>query len=231
MSATAKDFASSLPRMGEERTGGLALILGSIGGIVTMALHPTGHDLLAPGAFDSVARLNVAVHALAIASLPVSFFGALALARRVATPDRLSIGALVVFGYAAVAALIAAATSGFVAPAFARGMLDASATVKERTHALLDYNAELNQAFAKIFTVGSSAAIALWSIAILRTRALASGIGLYGLLLGPAAIVGIVSGHLRLNVHGMGLVMFGQAIWFILVGILLCRGGERGPIP
>ena len=216
--------------MSEERAGGLALILGSIGGMVTMALHPTGHDLFAPGAFDSVARLNVAVHALAIASLPVSFFGALALARRVATPDRLSIGALVVYGYAAVAVLVAAAASGFVTPVLARGMLDASETAKERAHALLDYNFELNQAFAKVFTVGSSAAIALWSIAILRTRALASGLGVYGLVLGSAAIAGILSGHLRLDVHGMGIVVLGQAIWFVAVGILLCRGG-RGPIP
>ena len=214
--------------MTEERSGGIALILGSIGGIVTMALHPTGHDLLAPGAFDSVSRLNVGVHALAIASIPVSFFGALALARRVATPDRLSIGALVVYGYAAVAVLVAAAASGFVAPSLARGMLDASETARERAHALLDYNADLNQAFAKVFTFGSSAAIGLWSIAILRTRALASGIGVYGLVLGPGTIVALLSGHLKLNVHGMGLAMLGQAIWFVAVGILLLRGGARG---
>ena len=207
------------------------MILGSVGGIVTMALHPTGHDLLASGAFDSVARLNVAVHALAIASVPATFFGALALSRRVATPDRLSIGALVVYGYAAVAVLIAAAASGFVAPAVGREMMGASGTAKEFLHAQLDYNHELNQAFAKVFTIGSSGAIALWSIAILRTRALAGWLGLYGLVIGTATIVALVSGHLRLNVHGMGLVVLGQAIWFVAVGVLLCRGGARGATP
>ena len=34
-------------------------------------------------------------------------------------------------------------------------------------------------------------------------------------------VIAICSGHLRLNVHGMGIVVFSQAIWFIVVGTQL----------
>jgi hypothetical protein len=36
-----------------------------------------------------------------------------------------------------------------------------------------------------------------------------------------------VSGHLRLDVHGFGLVVLGQAVWFITVGTLLWRLKEE----
>src|SRR5262245_39929622 len=73
--------AAPVPRMKSDRAGGLALIAGAIGFIVTMGLHPTAHDLLAPGAFEHAARVNVVAHALAIASMAVAFVGALALTR------------------------------------------------------------------------------------------------------------------------------------------------------
>jgi hypothetical protein len=41
--------------------------------------------------------------------------------------------------------------------------------------------------------------------------------------LGPLTVIALLSGHLRLNVHGFGLVVLGQAIWFVTVGVLLCR--------
>jgi hypothetical protein len=36
----------------------------------------------------------------------------------------------------------------------------------------------------------------------------------------------LVSGHLKLDVHGMGIVMFSQAVWFILVGVSMMRRTE-----
>ena len=68
--------------MKDGRIGGVALVAGALGFLVTMALHPTGHDLVEPGAFERGALLAGWVHALAIASLPISFLGLSALARR-----------------------------------------------------------------------------------------------------------------------------------------------------
>lgn len=212
--------------MKDDCMGGIALIAGAIGGIVTMALHPTGHHLSAPGELEPMARLSALVHALAIASTPVSFLGALALARRLTSPDRLALAALVVYGYALVAVMTAAVAGGFVAPRLVREILDATPPERDTWHAVLDYNTRINQAFAKVFTVGSSVAIVLWSASIVRSRALAIGVGIYGFVLGPAIMVALLSGHLRLDVHGMGAVILGQAVWFIIVGVLLCRRGE-----
>jgi hypothetical protein len=208
--------------MTDDRKGGIALIAGALGGVVTMSLHPTAHQLLVPGQFAAVAWLGAAVHTLAIASMPVSFLGALALSQRLASPDRVGVAALVIYGFALVAGVTAAAVSGYVAPALVREMLNASPSGHDSWQMLFDYNGRINQAFARILAVGSSAAIVLWSAAILRNRALARGIAVYGVILGTITILAVMSGLVRLDVHGFGLIVFTQSIWFIIVGALMC---------
>ena len=36
----------------------------------------------------------------------------------------------------------------------------------------------------------------------------------------------MITGGLSLDVHGFGLIVFGQAIWFVVVGISLWRSEE-----
>jgi hypothetical protein len=209
--------------MTDDRKGGIAMIAGAIAGVVTMSLHPTGHQLLAPGRFAAVALLGAAVHTLAIASMPVSFLGALALSRRLMALDRLSVAALVVYGFALAAGMMAAAVSGYVAPGLAREMINASPPGSDSWQLLFNYNGRLNQGFARILAVASSGAIMLWSAAMLKHRPFARGIGVYGLVIGLVTILAVMSGSLVLDVHGFGLVVFTQAIWFIIVGALMCR--------
>src|SRR5205807_3707093 len=102
--------------------------------------------------------LNAAVHALAIALLPVSLLGALALSRRLASSDRLSIAALVVYGFGLIAAMAAAALSGFVIPALIRAVAD-DPSVGDTARPAVRMAYLLNQAFARILVVASSAAI------------------------------------------------------------------------
>jgi hypothetical protein len=212
--------------MTDNRMGGLALILGSLAGIVTMVFHPTGHDFFAPGQFDSATRLGIAVHSLALASLPVSFLGALALSRRVWPRDRLAIAALVIFGFAVVAAMGAAVASGLVAPAVARQMVRA-AQPEEAWRAVFHYTGHLNQGFVQVFVAASSVAIVLWSVSMVRSGAFARGVGYYGMVSGALILLALFSGRLRLNVHGFGLVFLVQAIWFISAGALLWRLKEE----
>jgi hypothetical protein len=72
---TSSGFIFTLRLMTDNRFSGLALIVGSVGSIITMVFHPTGHDVVAPGRFESMAQLTVAVHALALVSMPVLFSG------------------------------------------------------------------------------------------------------------------------------------------------------------
>ena len=212
--------------MTDDRKSGIALITGMAGTIITMALHPTGHDL-ASGHAASMMQLNVAVHTLALVCVPILFLGALGLTQRLASPNRLALSGLVLFGFAEVAVMIAASASGLIAPGLFHHMSEAGPAAADAWRAVLALNGHLNQAFALIFTVASSVAIVLWSAAILKTSTFARALGIYGCILAPLTILGVLSGHIRLNVHGFGLVVLGQAIWFVTAGVLLCRQDSR----
>ena len=207
--------------MKDNRLGGIALIIGAVSGMITMTLHPVaGAHPITPEQFEKIARLMVGVHVLAIAGIPFSFLGALALTRRLDSPGRIAMTGLVIYGLGLVAVMIAPAMSGLVGTEIIRKMI---AHAGEQWHALMEYNYLINQAFAKIFVVASCGAIALWSFMMLKNRALPLALGLYGLLLAPVLLIAMVAGRLALDVHGFGLIIFGQAIWFIVGGVLLCR--------
>ena len=209
--------------MTDDRKSGIALITGMAGTIITMAFHPTGNDLVAPGKFNDVARIGLAVHALALICLPIIFLGCLGLYKRFAGPDRISLAALVMYGFAAVAVMNAATLSGLVAPGLARHMLSGESGSRDMWSAAFHLSGDLNQAFAIVFVVASSTAILLWSIAMLSPSTFSRALGIYGCFLAPLTLVAVLSGHVRLNVHGFGMVVVGQAIWFISAGVLLCR--------
>jgi len=209
--------------MTDNRKSGWALIVGAAAGIVTMALHPTAHDFAAPGQFDAVAQLNVAVHTLAMLSVPVSFLGAIGLYRLVERPSRLGLSGLVLYGFASVAVVNAAAFSGLVAPAALRQAAAASGSEADIWNAAVHLTGTLNQAFARIFVVASSAAILLWSIAMLRPPKVAPMLGAYGVLIGPLTALAVLSGHVRLNVHGFGMIVLAQSVWFFVAAALLWR--------
>jgi hypothetical protein len=212
--------------MKDNRLGGIALILGAVSGMITMSLHPVaGAHPITPAQFEKIAMLMVGVHVLAIAGVPFSFLGALALTRRLDSPGRMALVGLVIYSLGLVAVMIAPAMSGLVGTEVIRHMI-ARGAGSEQWRTLMEYNFLINQAFAKIFVVASCSAVALWSLTIVKSRTLPIAIGIYGLLLGPVIVIAVISGGLSLDVHGFGLVIFGQAIWFIVVGVRLLRSKE-----
>ena len=209
--------------MKDNQLGGVALVLGAVSGMITMSLHPVaGAHPITPEQFEKLATLMVGVHVLAIAGVPFSFLGALALTRRLDSPGRVAIAGLVIYGLGLVAIVIAPAMSGLVGTEIIRKMI-ASAPANEQWRTLMQYNFMINQAFARIFVAASCAALVFWSLMIVKTRVLSVVTGIYGLLLGPAVVIAMITGGLSLDVHGFGLIVFGQAIWFVVVGISLCR--------
>ncbi|HEX9425696.1 MAG TPA: hypothetical protein VF899_20840 [Pyrinomonadaceae bacterium] len=63
--------------MHDFQKGGLALIIGTVSGFITMAFHPTSHDLLAPERFPTAEYRVIATHSLALIGLPFLFLGRL----------------------------------------------------------------------------------------------------------------------------------------------------------
>jgi hypothetical protein len=213
--------------MTNERVSGRALIAGSAGLIITMSLRPTGRDLLAPGQLEAMARLGVAVHALALMCMPVLFLGALGLSQHLGVEERFSLGALITYGFALVAGMSAAVFSGLVAPGLARNSVAGESSSAEAWRTLFLYNGALNQGFAVVLVVASSLAIVLWSVSILRVAALARGVAIYGCIFGPVTVIAVLSGQLSLGVPGFGMLVLGQAVWFITVGLLLSQVEPR----
>jgi hypothetical protein len=207
--------------MADDRKSGIALIAGSLGGILTMVIHPTGAGAMSAEQTSHLAIVSAAAHSLAIASVIVVFLGACGLARTIAAPDRLAFAGLVTYGFACVSVLIAATVSGFIVPDILRHMVRDVPANAPLWKIVVDAIFQINQAFARIYSVAASLAVILWSISALRNGGLGRGVAIYGCLIAPIIILGIAIGHLRLDVHGMAVVALGQAIWFILAGIQL----------
>ena len=219
MNARVCDYIDS---MTDNRKSGIALIAGSIGGIVTMAIHPTANGLLTAAQVDRLVIASGIAHGLAILSVLVLFLGACGLARGIAAADRVSFAGIVTFGFACVAVFLAATVSGFVLPAIMKHMAQDASGNTRLWQIVIDGIFQINQAMARIYSVFASVAVILWSASVLRNRGLSRGVAIYGCIISGLIIVGIGVGHLRVNVHGMAAVWLGQAIWFIIAGYEMC---------
>ena len=208
--------------MTDDRKAGIALIAGSLGGILTMAIHPTGTASLSADQVAHLAIVSGAAHSLAMVSVLLLFLGACGLARRLAAADRIAFAAIVTYGFACVAIMIAAAVSGFIVPDILKHMVRDVSDAARQWQIVITAIFQINQAFARISSVAASIAMILWSISALRNGGLGRGVAIYGCVIAPLIILGIAIGHLRLDVHGMAAVMLGQAIWFIVAGWQLC---------
>jgi hypothetical protein len=208
--------------MSRDAVSGAALVLGAVAGMVTMALHPAGlgHEGTTEQ-LEALLRLNVVAHGLGILSIALTFFGTLGLARRLDDGPGFAVAGLVAFGFAAFAATCAAVASGLIAPALHEQLADATDAERAAVGVVSDSSWFFNQAFARLHVVASSAAIGLWSLVILRGGALPRWLGIYGGILGPVAILALLTGNLPLNVHGFGLVVLSQAVWLVGAGARL----------
>lgn len=212
--------------MRDERLGGWALIVGSAMGLVTMAFHPTGAEMLRD--FDGRATTNIAAHALAMLAVPVAMFGAMALARRLDPGAGLARLALTFYGFGQVAVLLAAIASGLVATAMVSDILAGVGAEAESARQLLRYTSTLNHAFATVFVAASSIAIAFWSLVMLGARDFPRWVAWLGLAVGVALVAITLLGRLRLDVHHFGLVVLAQSVWLVASGVCLVRAREGG---
>lgn len=210
-------------RMTDNRLSGLALITGTVGSIITMALHPTGH--IAAADIEPMIRMLIAVHALALACVPLLFIGAMGLSQQLASSGRLAVTGLVLYTFALVAVMNAAVADGLVTPSVLRQIVASagSPAAIDGWRMMSHYNFYVNQAYAQVFVAASAVAILLWSISIWRGRELTRNLGIYGCILAPVTLLALFSGRLKLDAHGFGMVVFSQAVWFIIAGTLLMR--------
>jgi heme A synthase len=221
--------------MTDDRKSGIAFIAGSLGGIVTMAIHPTAGGALSPDQVEHLATMSGIAHSIALVSFFLLFLGALGLTRHLAAreapgnPDRLALAALAAYAFAAAALMIATSVSGFVIPGIMRHMMRDAAANTPQWNLVIDAVFQFNQAFARIYSIAASLAILLWSISALRNGGLGRGISIYGCIIAPLLSILIAVGHLRLNVHGMAIVVLAHAIWLVVAALELIRHSDPHP--
>jgi hypothetical protein len=209
--------------MTDNRKAGIALIAGSIGAMVTMAIHPIGGGNLTADQVMRLENLSGVAHSLGMISVLILFLGACGLTRRIAGADRLAFSGLVVEAFAVIAVLIAAAVSGFIVPGIMRQMVRDSAAAAPQWRIAIASIFQINQAFSRIYSVAASAAIVLWSVSSLRNGGLSRFVGIYGCVVAPLVAALVIVGHLRMNVHGFAAVVLSQAIWYVVAGVEMCR--------
>jgi hypothetical protein len=210
--------------MTDTRKAGLALVAGTLGGLVTMAVHPTSHS-------SNLAIVSGAAHSLALVSVLVLFLGTFGLTRLLNGADRLAFCALVVFGFAVVAVLNAGAVSGFIVPGILRLMERADPSAEPQWRIAVASVFQINQAFSRIYSIATATAIVFWSIAAMRRGGLPGLISIYGCVVSPIVALFVIVGHLRMDVHGFGVVVISQAIWFFAVGVTMLRGQRSSSSP
>jgi hypothetical protein len=209
--------------MTDTQKGGVALIAGALGGLVTMFTHPVAQDMFVPGRFARVETIDAISHSIALASFGALILGAICLYRRLDAPDHLALAGLVFYCIGVTAGIMATVLSGFVAPQVGRAILQPDSVQHDLWQVLLRYTFVLNQAFSLIHVFASWLAIFLWSCAVLRGRQLAPSLALYGLAVGSLILLLVASGHLPLHLHGFMIVVLAQGIWYVMAGTALYR--------
>jgi hypothetical protein len=194
----------------------LAVLVGSLAVLGVMALHPTGADVLADhSGTGRVVALARAVHAVAIGAVALLLVGMAALSWRLRAQVELSATAFVCFALASFAVLCAAVMSGLVSPALLDHLPPDGTALRDVAMQQLHYTGLLNQAFAKVYVGLAGAAFVLWALAMRRDAAFPRVLVWYSIVAGALPVIGVMVGHLRLNVTGFGLVMLLHTTWMM----------------
>ena len=206
-----------------DRPAGTALIGGTLAGVLTMALHPTGHALVQD--FQRVALVNRTVHGLAIAGTIATVFGLVGLNRQLDARRALSNAALVAYAFGAVAVIFAAIANGFVQTDLVALQMEAGDAARSAWEPVKDFTWAFNQACTKLFVVAGSTGIVLFSLALRKDPRFGEALGVTGVLVGLAAIVATLAG-LPMNIHGFGAIVLGHGIWQVWTGTRLLRSAS-----
>ncbi len=178
---------------------------------------------------DQIAHLmglSGIAHGLGLVSVLLLFLGACGVAAALAGPDRMAFVALVTFGFAAVAVMIAGTVSGWIVPDIMRLMVKDDAANAATWKIAIASIFQINQAMSRVYSVGAAVAITLWSVCCLRMGRLSRSIAIFGCVTSPLVALLVMVGHLRPSVHGFTAVVLSEVIWFAGIGWVMLRADE-----
>lgn len=205
------------------KSTGTSLAAGSTLAILVMVLHPSG------GNIDHIVQIETSIiftHALAICCLPFILFGFYGLTQRLLDKRKLSILALIVGAFGLVSAMLAALFNGLVLPFFLNRYEDSLEQNVAHIEPILQYGFVVNKAFDYVFIAALCAAIAIYSLLMLKTQQLPKRIGQLGVAIVIFAIIGAVTGFVFTSLVGFRIFVFCIATWMLAAGAVLIRSKE-----
>ncbi len=202
----------------EQKGAGLSLIIGSLLMIVTMVLHPVGGDFDHLLKIITVGRVS---HAIAIVSVPFVAYGFWGLAYRLKEESFLSNVGFSIMFFGLIAVMIAAATNGLILMDFVKSYEEASEETIGSLRPFFVFIRSLNHAFDFIFIGAVCLSMMFWSVAILKTKALASWVGYFGVALSAIGLILFASGYELVHLTGFRIFIFGNVAWILAVGFNL----------
>lgn len=210
-----------------ERVAAAAIGIGYVSGMMVMVLHPTGSDVVHAASAGAANAMVTAVHWVAMIGQALVLAGLLGVTMRLQQARSVAIGAYVFMALGTFAVIIAAASSGLVVPGVLRGLAGADETRRTAMMGAANYTGIVNQAFARVYVVFSAIAILGWSWAIFRGREMTRPLSYYGFVVGPALIIGVLSGQLRLDIHGFGAVVLSEGAWMVWAARQLWQSAQE----
>lgn len=205
---------------GYSKTGGYALISGSLLAILTMGLHP------AAGNFEHLRKIipiNITAHSLGILAMLFLLFGFLALKKVFTDGQPLSSAAFIATAAGLCSGILAATFNGLALSIFINQYQNPTPEMIESLRPVIKYNFALNHAFDYIMIAGINIAILLWGIIILKTKLLSKWLAYYGFILNAAFLILVVMGIMLVDLHGFRIFVLGIVSWIVAAGWLLKR--------
>ena len=199
-----------------------ALIVGMVGSLVVMALHPVGSDVVAAAAAGQRDVMARAIHALAIGIQPLLLAGYLGLALMLPNRDLATLG-LVAYAVGTTAVVGAATLSGLVITPLLESTVTATGAAREMILAQIRFAFLFNQSLTKVFVALGGASIACWSLAMRGDPRFPAAVRWLGAVVAVVGVGGILAGRLALDVRGFGLIVLGQAAWTCWVAVCVRR--------
>lgn len=81
---------------------------------------------------------------------------------------------------------------------------------------------------SRLSVAACSSGTLLWSLVMARRAGAVRIVGIAGVVIGGGVLLGLLTGQLRLDVHGFAVMTIAKAAWIVSVGWLLLRKTSPG---
>ncbi len=210
-----------------QRPFGIVLLSAAAIMVVFMAMHPTSHSHDLPGLIDDLekgAAFNGLVHGVLIFALGGVLLGLVGFAQALGSGRVTVLAGTIAFGLGWVWLSAAAIVNGFIVPSLIPADRPDPQALGEKLRPLLALCQQTNGALSRAGVVAASVALLLWGVSLIHLKRGHVGVAVTGVVCGAAPLALLASGHLPMNIHGMGGFVLAQGVWCVVVGVQMVRG-------